>query len=127
LYEGRMIGQFDFSEKGWVSGKGRSAVWRNIPFDEKVIEPQYLMGVSNYLESKFAFADTRIAFIGIVSSTNSRSMTCSLVPSRFPTSNVVPGYRLAGIKEALCLAGYFNSYVFDYCFRLRLGGGVMFA
>ena len=23
LYEGRMIGQFDFSEKGWVSGKGR--------------------------------------------------------------------------------------------------------
>ena len=25
LYEGRMIGQFDFSEKGWVSGKGRSA------------------------------------------------------------------------------------------------------
>ena len=23
LYEGRMIGQFDFSQKGWVSGKGR--------------------------------------------------------------------------------------------------------
>ena len=28
LYEGRMIGPFDPSEKGWVSGKGRSAVWR---------------------------------------------------------------------------------------------------
>ena len=32
LYEGRMIGQFDFSQKGWVSGKGRTAVWREIPW-----------------------------------------------------------------------------------------------
>jgi hypothetical protein len=45
LYEGRMIGQFDFSQKGWVSGKGRTAVWREIPWEEKVIEPQYLMDV----------------------------------------------------------------------------------
>jgi hypothetical protein len=44
LYEGRMIGQFDFSQKGWVSGKGRTAVWRDIPWEEKRIEPQYLMG-----------------------------------------------------------------------------------
>ena len=44
LYEGRMIGQFDFSQKGWVSGKGRTADWRDIPWEEKRIEPQYLMG-----------------------------------------------------------------------------------
>ena len=43
LYEGRMIGQFDFSQKGWISGKGRSAVWRKLPFDAKTIEPQYLV------------------------------------------------------------------------------------
>ena len=43
LYEGRMIGQFDFSQKGWVSGKGRTAVWREIPCERKQIEPQYLM------------------------------------------------------------------------------------
>ena len=54
LYEGRMIGQFDFSEKGWVSGKGRSAVWREIPWGEKQIEPQYLMGVEDYGESSKA-------------------------------------------------------------------------
>ena len=40
LYEGRMIGQFDFSQKGWVSGKGRSAEWRNIPFDNKTVVGQ---------------------------------------------------------------------------------------
>ncbi len=43
LYEGRMINHFDFSEKGWVSGKGRSAQWRAIDWSEKVLEPQYLM------------------------------------------------------------------------------------
>ena len=47
LCEGRMIGQFDCSQKGWVSGKGRSAVWREIPFDDKTFEPQYLIGVSD--------------------------------------------------------------------------------
>ena len=41
LYEGRMIGQSDFSQKGWVSGKGRSAVWRDIPWERKQIEPQF--------------------------------------------------------------------------------------
>ena len=40
-----MIGQFDFSEKGWASGKGRSATWREIPWQEKVVEPQYLIRV----------------------------------------------------------------------------------
>jgi hypothetical protein len=43
LYEGRMIGQFDFSQKGWVSGSGRSAVWRDIQWKEKEIDPQFLM------------------------------------------------------------------------------------
>jgi hypothetical protein len=43
LYEGRMIGQFDFSQKGWVSGTGRGAVWRDIEWENKQIEPQYLL------------------------------------------------------------------------------------
>ncbi|MEI6448109.1 MAG: hypothetical protein WCO96_09575, partial [Actinomycetes bacterium] len=48
LYEGRMIGQFDFSEKGWVSGKGRAAVWREIEWTGKQVEPQYLIGTGSY-------------------------------------------------------------------------------
>ena len=48
LYEGRMIGQFDFSQKGWVSGKGRTAVWRDIPWNHKQIEPQYLLSLKTW-------------------------------------------------------------------------------
>lgn len=45
LYEGRMIGQFDFSERGWVSGKGRKAIWEEVPWGNKLPHPQYLMGI----------------------------------------------------------------------------------
>ena len=54
LYEGRMIGQFDFSQKGWVSGKGRSAVWRDIPWDRKQIEPQYLLSLKTWQEEELS-------------------------------------------------------------------------
>jgi len=50
LYEGRMIGQFDFSEKGWVEGKGRSAVWGGIEWSDKLLQPQYLMAASSCAE-----------------------------------------------------------------------------
>lgn len=51
VFEGRMVGQLDFSQKGWVSGSGRSAVWREIEWGEKQIEPQYLMGFASFQES----------------------------------------------------------------------------
>ena len=48
LYQGRMIGQFDFSEKGWVRGTGRTAKWEFVEWSEKQIRPQYLMPLDTY-------------------------------------------------------------------------------
>ncbi|MCO4100246.1 MAG: hypothetical protein HEQ38_12815 [Gemmatimonas sp.] len=53
LYEGRMINMFDFSEKGWVSGKGRTAKWDAVPVDQKYLRPQYLMASVTYEEEQF--------------------------------------------------------------------------
>ncbi|WP_434480147.1 hypothetical protein [Gemmatimonas sp.] len=53
LYEGRMINMFDFSEKGWVSGKGRSAKWDSVPWDQKSLRPQYLMSSATYEDEQF--------------------------------------------------------------------------
>jgi len=50
VYEGRMIGQYDFSEKGWVSGSGRGARWDEVPWSRKEIRPQYLMSSRTYQE-----------------------------------------------------------------------------
>jgi len=45
LLEGRMIGQFDCCAARWIRGKGRSAVWEDLPLDQKDFGPQFLMSV----------------------------------------------------------------------------------
>lgn len=128
LYEGRMIGQFDFSEKGWVSGKGRSAVWRDIPFEKKVIEPQFLMSFADYLGAVDKNGNPKSArglkpcYMDVSSATNSRTMISSAVWD-FPCGNKVPLLmsnkgEAAGIALVACL----DSFVFDFAIRNRLGG-----
>ena len=86
LYEGRMVGQFDFSEKGWVSGKGRSAEWRDIPFEEKAIEPQYLVKKMDFLRSKKSYIEDKLVYMHIGSATNARSLISSFV-GYFPANH----------------------------------------
>lgn len=130
LYEGRMIGQFDFSEKGWVSGKGRSAVWREIPWDAKVIEPQFLMSLRDYQDRQETGGtmpptrDAKLGFMDVSSATNARTMIAALVPDA-PCGNKVPvlcseinSRSMASVE----LCGILNSFVYDYQLRNRLGG-----
>lgn len=125
LYEGRMIGQFDFSEKGWVSGKGRSAVWRDIPFAEKVIEPQYLMGLDTYQGSEKkpskAVFGLKVGFLAVGSATNSRSMFAGLVAD-FPAGNAVPVLKSKTPEYSIALMSALNSFSYDFVLRNRLGG-----
>lgn len=122
LYEGRMIGQFDFSKKGWVSGKGRSAVWRDIPFEDKKIEPQYLMNKSVYYKSKSTH-DLKVAYMRISSATNSRSMISCCVwdyPCEVNASLLLP--KDESVASRLILVANLNSFVFDFVLRTRFGG-----
>ncbi|MCT7973670.1 Eco57I restriction-modification methylase domain-containing protein [Laspinema olomoucense] len=121
LYEGRMIGQFDFSQKGWVKGKGRTAVWRDIPWDEKVIQPQFLMSNDDFLGTP-AFKATKIGFLAISSSTNTRSMVCTSLYNS-PCGNAVPTLEIySKIPSSLALTGILNSYNYDFALRNRFGG-----
>jgi len=128
LYEGRMIGQFDFSEKGWVSGKGRSALWRDIPFEEKIIEPQFLMSYADYVCATDKNGNPKTTrglkpcYMDVGSATNSRTMISSAVWD-FPCGNKVPLLipnkgEAAGLALVACL----DSFVFDFAIRNRLGG-----
>ncbi|MFC3864917.1 Eco57I restriction-modification methylase domain-containing protein [Alcaligenes aquatilis] len=124
LYEGRMIGQFDFSEKGWVSGKARSAVWRDIPAAEKTIEPQYLMALTDYYEgSRGGVNRFKVSFMDVTSATNKRTMIASAVGA-FPCNHKTPTLTKIGTSpaEVMSLVGVLNSFVYDYSLRLRQGG-----
>jgi hypothetical protein len=123
LYEGRMVGPFDPSEKGWVRGKGRSAVWREISFEDKVFEPQYLLSFDAYHKEGSALKGLKISFINIGSATNTRSMYATLV-SDMPCGDTAPVLQPA-VKDAigvLSLIACFNSFTYDYALRCRLGG-----
>jgi len=123
LYEGRMIGPFDPSEKGWVSGKGRTAIWRELPFKDKVFEPQYLLSVSDYLRQERALRGNKIAFMRIGSATNTRSMYASLV-SDMPCGHSIFTLQPteSDVVHVLSLVACLNSFIYDYSLRCRLGG-----
>jgi len=127
LYEGRMIGQFDFSEKGWVSGKGRSAVWREIPWEEKRIEPQYLMRRGDYTNAKDrdgapkVVRGLKLGFMDVSSATNTRT-TVAAMTFDCPHGNKVPVLACGDGSSIEDLCAILGSYAYDFSMRARLGG-----
>lgn len=123
LYEGRMIGQFDFSQKGWVSGKGRTAVWYDIPWEKKQLDPQYLMGIHAFESSGKMSNRAKIAYMRISSSTNSRTTIATYLGAN-PAGDSVFFFlpKDHSTTTAILLSGIFSSIVFDVVIRQRLGG-----
>ena len=121
LYEGRMIGQFDFSKKGWVSGKGRGAVWREIPWERKQIEPQFLMGLGDYHDRIESPWRSKVAHMRIGSATNARTAIGSFLCG-MPAGDTAATLFGAGVKRSLVLASVFGSFTFDYVTRCRVSG-----
>ncbi len=123
LYEGRMIDHFDFSAKGWVSGKGRSAVWRDMPWENKVMEPQYLMGLATLYGSEGAHLGPKTAFMPIGSATNARTCFANCI-SFIPAGHSVSLYVSAtqGAARCFALSAILCTLAFDAQMRGRLGG-----
>ena len=121
LYEGRMIGQFDFSQKGWVSGKGRGAVWREIPWESKQIEPQFLMRSTDYeLETPSPWSP-KLSHMRIGSATNERTAIGSFVCG-VPAGDTAATFHLGSVDRCLNLTAVFNSITFDFITRFRVTG-----
>ncbi|MCF7992140.1 MAG: hypothetical protein K9M02_17005 [Thiohalocapsa sp.] len=129
LMEGNIIGQNDFSEKGWVSGAGRSAVWRSIPCKEKVIEPQYLISVESARSKIFKTGPLKgqprwnnklkTVFMDIASATNRRTAVAACTPG-FPAGNSAPVFTTR--IDPFALAVVMNTFAYDFVARQRCGG-----
>lgn len=123
LYEGRMIGQFDFSQKGYVSGRGRSAVWRDLPFDGKTIGPQYLVPEETFRHWEGRVQGTRLGYMSIGSSTNNRTGVAFAL-SELPCGNTVSVLSVdkGHLTKTLYVAGVVSSLAYDCALRARVGG-----
>jgi hypothetical protein len=120
LYEGRMIGQFDFSEKGWVSGKGRGAVWREIPWEDKRIEPQFLLNAADVFDERYR-PGLKVGQMRVSSATNRRTLIATPIESH-PCGDKVATLRFRSRVLTLAAPGVLNAYAFDHPLRTRVGG-----
>lgn len=121
LYEGRMVGIADFSEKGWISGKGRGAAWRDIPWSNKTIEPQFLMA-SEVFEGRLRAQEyRRVGQMRTTSATNTRT-TIATIPPAYPTGDKVANLTTWDVASACFLSAFLGSLVFDFVARTRVGG-----
>ncbi len=121
LYEGRMIGQFDFSQKGWVSGKGRGAVWRDIPWKEKHVEPQFLMAEADFRAGVPDLDAPKLAHMNIASATNERTAIGAYV-QRMPVGHSAGVFFSRTPADVAALTAVWNSITFDFVTRLRVVG-----
>ncbi len=122
IYEGRMIDQYDFSKKGWVRGKGRTAVWEEIKWP-KDIKPQFLIKLEDFIKIKGEIPKLRITYKAVASATNTRTFIGCIIRNG-ACVHVVPTLRFQNqnIKLLLSLEAILNSFVFDYVLRQIVGG-----
>ena len=128
MREGRMIDQFDPAQKGWVSGKGRRAVWREIPPERRLVEPQYLMAEEDFRLRIPPQYGRKVGIMGISSSTNARTMIASRLPDT-PCGNSIGILTCdpvladrAAMDRYRGLSAVLNSFAFDFTFRVRFSG-----
>lgn len=116
LIEGRMIGQYDFFEKSWLAGAGRTAVWRyNNGARLEQCQPQFV--APPVVERR-----NRIAICDVTSATNTRTVLASWVPSDWPCGNTAPVLIFEREKAALAALAILNSVVFDWQARRMVSG-----
>lgn len=116
VVEGRMVSNYDCFQKSWVSGAGRSAVWRDN--GQEPIEscrPQYMAPEGDRGRHRLAICD-------VTSNTNTRTVLATIVPDGWLCGNTAPV--LTFDSDAAMLAGLavLNSMTFDWLARRMVSG-----
>ena len=124
VFEGRMVDAYDYRAKGYVSGRGRSAVWDALSFGSlsKRMQPQWRIPADNIPDKLSGRIDRyRIGFCDVASPTNSRSLIAALIPPHCICGDKVPTIIL-GLDPLhhLLWLGVANSLVMDFIVRKKV-------
>ncbi len=125
LIEGKSFEQYDADfgvPRFWVSERrGRERLLRNTPDNGQLLDYQLY----------------RLAYRDVASSTNKRTMICTILPRRVFAGHTVnlqainanrteSGLRMPNTKEIVVLAAIFNSFVCDWLLRMQVAQHVSF-
>ena len=124
VFEGRMIDAYDYRAKGYVSGRGRSAVWEDLPFGSaaKRIQPQWRI-LPDSMPDKLAgrINRYRIGFGDVASPTNQRGLCAALVPPLLICGDKVPTIIIStNDRDHLLWLGVANALAMDFLVRKKV-------
>ena len=129
LFEGRMVHQFDYAAKAYVSGEAGNSVWQELPFRSgKALAPHYYVAYSDFLRLAPGRNVYRCAFCDVSSQTNERTLLATVIPGSAAAGNKVPTVVVQedGGPRALLWAAVANSFCADWLMRLRSAGTLNF-
>jgi len=125
LFEGRMVDLYDYRAKAYISGRGRSAVWRDLPFGQpdKTVMPQWQVPpemVPEKLQGRIN--QYRLGFCDVASPTNERSLIATLIPPDAICGHSVPTIAFSTVDPADLLRwlGVANTMTMDFLVRKRV-------
>jgi hypothetical protein len=125
LFEGRMVGLYDYRAKGYSAGRGRAAEWPELAFGNprKAVLPQWRIPraqVPNKLRDRIQ--EYRVGFCDVASATNERSLVAALVPPNVIGGHKVPTIVLAGgfPADSLLWLAVANSMTMDFLVRKKV-------
>ena len=117
VYEGRMVNQYDSSQKIYVSGTGRKAVWKPNTEKGKIVSHYYVESENN------CYPYYRACYCDITGQKNVRTILSSLVIPDAICGNKVPTcefYPRNSIFYHLLWIGLSNSFVIDWIMRKKI-------
>jgi hypothetical protein len=120
-----MVDLYDYRAKAYVSGRGRSAVWRDMFFGQlgKAVVPQWRVPPEMVPDKLLGrISQTRIGFCDVASPTNERSLIATLIPPDTICGHSVPtiAFDSAVPADFLLWLGVANSLTMDFLVRKRV-------
>jgi Alw26I/Eco31I/Esp3I family type II restriction m6 adenine DNA methyltransferase len=123
LIEGRMVHQFKYGAKAYISGTGRRAIWETrCTKATRELKPQFYVSVESLpLKLHARYNQLRPGFCDITGQTNERTMLTAIIPPGTACGNKVPTIDFTDSKNCPQLSylwvGFANSFVFDWLLR----------
>ena len=126
VYQGIMVQPFVPSARGWLSGTGLRAKWDHGDFAKPWWNPQFLMAHAIAAREVNAADTVKIGYREVARSTDARSFIGAILPP-FPCGHKVPVLHVGNdaINDVSTAMALFNSFVFDWLVRQRLGGAAL--
>lgn len=122
LIEGRMVHQFRYAAKAYLSGTGRRADWAWQMPGEAELRPQFFVDPKALPDAVRERAGRqRLGFCDITGQTNERSMLASTIPAGVACGNKVPTITFDTAHDEELVGSVFlavvNSFAFDWLLR----------